>query len=168
MKNSIISALVVSATLLSCSTVSSVLQNTLPSNASFTVSRDSPTGTQLSAVGAGTSLNQIMGVSQNVKDIRANTANVSVVSGDQGMGVFKSVTVYLISGNKEVLVASRDQISDNIGTTLSLDLANRNLDEIMQSGGTIQQRIVYVLKDKPTSDLNMKSSITFSSVPATK
>lgn len=167
MKSSIISAFVIGATLVSCSTVSSVLQNTLPFNSSFTVSKGSPVATELTAVGAGTGLNQIMGVSQNVKDIRANTAKVSVSAGDQGMGVFKSVSVYLISGNKEVLVASREQISDNIGTTLSLDIVNKNLDAIMKSGGTIQQRIVYTLKSSPTSDLSMKSSLTFSSVPQT-
>lgn len=165
MKSSIISAIVISATLISCSTVSSVLQNTLPFNSSFTVSKGSPVATQLTAVGAGTGLNQIMGVSQNVQDIRTNTAKVSVTAGDQGMGVFKSVSVYLISGNKEVLVASRDHIADNIGTTLSLDVASKDLDAIMKSGGTIQQRIVYVLKSSPTSDLTMKSSLTFSSVP---
>lgn len=168
MKNYILSALVASAALVSCSTVSSVLQNTLPFNSNFIVTSGTPSKTQLSTVGAGTGINQIMGVSQKVKDIRANNATLTVTSGAQGMGVFQSVSVYLTYGNKEVLVATRDQISDNIGNTLSLDLSNRTLDDIMKSGNTIQQKIVYTLKSSPTQDMQLKSSITFSSVPLTQ
>lgn len=167
MKNLFLSAIVATATLASCSTVSSVLQNNLPYNSNFVVTQGSPSNTQLSAVGAGTNLNQIMGVSSNVKDIRATTATMSVTSGAQGMGVFKSVKVYLSSGNNEVLVAQRDNIADNIGTSLSLDVNNNlYLDNIMKSGNAIQQRVVYTLKQSPTSDLNVRSSITFSSIPS--
>ena len=84
------------------------------------------------------------------------------------MGVFKSVKVYLSSGSSEVLVASRTNIADNIGNTLSLDLnSSQTLDNIMKSGNTVQQRIVYELKSSPTSDMNVKSSMSFSSVPVT-
>lgn len=167
MKNLFLSAIVATATLASCSTVSSVLQNTLPYNSNFVVTQGSPANTQLSAVGAGTNLGQIAGVSSNVKDIRATTATISVTSGAQGMGVFKSVRVYMTSGNNEVLVAQRDNIADNIGASLSLDVNNNlYLDNIMKSGNAIQQRVVYVLKSSPTSDLGVKTSITFSSVPA--
>lgn len=169
MKNIFLTAVVATATLVSCSTVSSVLQNTLPYNSNFVVTQGSPANTQLSAVGAGTSLNQIANVSNNVKDIRASTVNMSVTSGAQGMGVFKSVRVYISSGNNEVLVASRDNIADNIGNTLSLDVnSNQILDNVMKSGNAIQQRVVYILKSTPTSDMSVRSSITFSSVPVTQ
>ena len=156
---------VAAATLTSCSTVSSVLQNNLPFNSNFVVTQGSPAQTQLSAVGTGASLNQIVGVSNNVKEIRPSTATVSVTSGAQGMGVFKSVHVYLTSGQKEILIASRDQIADNIGTSLSLDVRSQIVDDVMKSGSSIQQRVVYVLKSAPTTDLNVKSSITFTSLP---
>lgn len=165
MKNYILSAFAASAIVVSCSTVSSVLQNTLPFNSSFVINEGTPSGSKHSVVGAGTGINQIFGVSQNVQDIRANNAILTVSSGAQGMGVFRSVEVYLTYGNKEVLVASRDQISDNIGNSLSLDLTNRNLDDIMKSGNSIQQKIVYTLKSSPTQNMQLKSSLTFSSVP---
>lgn len=169
MKNIFITAIVATATLVSCSTVSSVLQNTLPYNSNFVVTQGSPANTQLSAVGAGTSLNQIANVSNNVKDIRASTATMTVTSGTQGMGVFQSVRVYISSGNNEVLVASRDNIADNIGNSLSLDVNNNQiLDNVMKSGNAIQQRVVYILKSPPTADMSVRSSLTFSSIPATQ
>lgn len=169
MKNIFITAVVATATLVSCSTVSSVLQNTLPYNSNFVVTQGSPANTQLSAVGAGTSLNQIANVSNNVKDIRASTATMTVTSGAQGMGVFQSVRVYISSGNNEVLVASRDNIADNIGNSLSLDVNNNQIfDNVMKSGNAIQQRVVYILKSPPTADMSVRSSLTFSSIPATQ
>lgn len=75
----------------------------------------------------------------------------------------------IISGNNEVLVASRDNIADNIGNSLSLDVNNNQiLDNVMKSGNAIQQRVVYVLKSSPTADMSVKSSLTFSSVPMTQ
>ena len=168
MKNLLLSTVVISATLASCSTVSSVLQNNLPYNSNFVVTQGSPANTQLSVVGTGTNINQIAGVSNNVKDIRASTATVSVTSGAQGMGIFKSVSVYLSSGGREVMVASRGNIADNIGNTLSLDVNSQYLDDVMKSGNAIEQRVVYVLKSSPTSDMNVRSSVAFTSIPAMK
>lgn len=167
MKNLFVSAAIASAALISCSTVSSVLQNTLPYNASFVITQGSPAGTQLSAVGGRSGINQITGVSSNVKDIRATNATLSMLSGNQGMGIFRSVNVYVSSGSDEILVASRDNIPDNIGNTLTLDVNNsRALDGVMKSGNAVSQRIVYVLKSAPTSDLTVRSSVSFNSVPA--
>lgn len=167
MKNFVISALATVAITASCSTVSNIMQNTFPYSTTFVVTQGSPGGTQLSSVGVGTSINQLTGATANVRDIRASTANVSITAGNQGMGLFKSIQVYLSSGGQEFLVASRDNISDNIGNTLSLDVnSNQILDQVMKSGGTVQQRIVYVLKSSPGSDLTLRSSINFSSVPA--
>lgn len=168
MKNVFLSSVIATATLASCSTVSSIMQNTFPYSATIIVTQGSPANTQLSAIGVGNSINQLFGSSANVRDIRLSSATLSVTSGNQSMGVFKSVKVYLSSGSSEVLVASRTNIADNIGSTLSLDLnSSQTLDNIMKSGNTVQQRIVYELKSSPTSDMNVKSSMSFSSVPVT-
>ncbi len=84
------------------------------------------------------------------------------------MGIFKSVQVYLSNnGSNEVLVASRDAIGDNVGSSLSLDVnTSQALDNMMKSGA-VQARVVYVLKQSPTSDISLKTSIGFSSVPVT-
>ena len=84
------------------------------------------------------------------------------------MGIFKSVKVYLSNnGSNEVLVASRDAIGDNVGSSLSLDVnTSQTLDNMMKSGA-VQARVVYVLKQSPTSDISLKTSVGFSSVPVT-
>lgn len=166
MKNLFLSALAAGAVLTACSTVSTIMQNTFPYTTTVVVTQGSPANTELSAVGTGTSINQLVGSAANVRDIRISNANVTVTSGGQSMGVFKSVKVYLSAGGNDVMVASRDNIADNIGNTLSLDVnSNQVLDQILKSGNTVQQRIVYVLKSAPTSDLSVRTSLNFSSVP---
>ena len=167
MKNLFLSAVVATATLASCSTVSSILQNTFPYNAIVIVTSESPANTTLSSVSAAQSINQLTGAGANVKDIRVSNVTMSV-GNDTSMGVFKSVQVYLSNnGANEVLVASREAIADNVGSTLSLDAnTTRTLDNLMKSG-SVQARIVYVLKQSPTSDISLKTSIGFSSVPVT-
>ena len=167
MKNLFLSTVVATATLVSCSTVSSILQNTFPYNATVLVTAGSPANTTLSSVSAAQSINQLTGTGANVKDIRVSNATISVAS-NSSIGSFKSVQIYLSNnGAEEVLVASRDNIPDNVGSSLQLDVnSSQTLDRIMKSGA-VQQRFVYVLKQSPTSDMSIKTSIGFSSVPMT-
>lgn len=167
MKNLFYAAITATATLTACSTVSSIMQNTFPYTAHVLVASGSPVDVQLSAISAAQSINQFTGSGANVKDVRVSTATMSVDS-NTSMGVFKSVKVYMSNnGSNEVLVASRDSMPDNVGSTLSLDTnTSKSLDNMMKSGA-VQARIVYVLKQSPTSDISLKTSIGFSSVPAT-
>lgn len=167
MKNLFLSAVVATATLASCSTVSSIMQNTFPYTSTVLVTAGSAANTQLSSVSASQSINQLTGAGANVKDIRVSNATMSVNS-STSMGILKSVKVYLSNnGSGEVLVASRESIPDNVGNSLSLDVnSSQTLDNIMKSGA-VQQRTVYELKQSPTSDISMKTSIGFSSVPIT-
>ena len=167
MKNMFLSAIVATATLASCSTVSSILQNTFPYNATVLVTSGSPANTTLSSVSAAQSINQLTGSGANVKDIRVSNATLSVNS-NVSVGLFKSVKVYLSNnGSNEILVASREDIPDNVGNSLALDIkTNSTLDNMMKSG-SVQQRLVYVLKQSPTSDISVKTSVGFSSLPIT-
>lgn len=167
MKKLFLSAIFASATVASCSTVSSLMQNTFPYNATVLVTANAPANTELSSVSAAQSVNQLLGSGANVKDIRVSNATMSVGS-STSMGVFKSVKVYLSnSGSNSVLVASRESIPDNVGNSLSLDVnTSQTLDNMMKSG-SVQAKIVYVLKQSPTSDINLKTSVGFSSVPIT-
>ena len=167
MKNLFLSAVVATATLASCSTVSSILQNTFPYNATVLVTSGSPANTTLSNVSPAQSINQLTGAGANVRDIRVSNATMSVPN-NTSMGIFKSVKVYVSNnGSNEVLVASRDAIGDNVESSLSLDVnTSQTLDNMMKSGA-VQARIVYVLKQSPTSDISLKTSIGFSSVPVT-
>lgn len=167
MKNFVLSAVVTAGVLASCSTVSSILQNTFPYSSTVLVTAGSPANTELSSVSPAQSVNQLFGSGANVKDIRVSNATMSVSSATS-MGVFKSVKVYLgNSSSNQVLVASREAIPDNVGTSLSLDInSSRTLDNMMKSG-SVEARVVYVLKQSPTSDISLKTSVGFSSVPVT-
>ena len=167
MKNMFLSAIVATATLASCSTVSSILQNTFPYNATVLVTSGSPANTTLSSVSVAQSINQLTGSGANVKDIRVSNATLSV-NADASVGMFKSVKVYLSNnGGNEILVASREDIPDNVGNSLALDVkTNSTLDNMMKSG-SVQQRLVYVLKQSPTSDISVKTSVGFNSLPIT-
>lgn len=165
MKTIFLSAVVATTVLTSCSTVSSILQNTFPYNSTVLVTAGSPSNTELSSISAAQSVNQLTGSGANVKDIRVSNATLSVGS-ETSLGVFKSVKVYLSNnGSNQVLAASRESIPDNVGNSLAMDVnTSQTLDNIMKSG-SVQARIVYVLKQSPTSDISLKSSIGFSSVP---
>lgn len=167
MKNMFLSAIVATATFASCSTVSSILQNTFPYNATVLVTSGSPANTTLSNVSAAQSINQLTGAGANVNDIRVANATVSVNS-NTSVGLFKSVKVYLSNnGSNEILVASREDIPDNVGNSLALDINNNQVLDNMMKSGSVQQRLVYVLKQSPTSDISVKTSIGFSSLPIT-
>ena len=167
MKNMFLSAVVATATLASCSTVSSILQNTFPYNATVLVTSGSPANTTLSSVSAAQSINQLTGSGSNVKDIRVSNATLSVNS-NTSVGLFKSVKVYLSNnGSNEILVASREDIPDNVGNSLALDVKTTSTLDNMMKSGSVQQRLVYVLKHSPTSDISLKTSIGFSSLPIT-
>lgn len=165
MKKLLLTAVVASAALSSCSTVSSIMQNTFPYNATVLVASGSPANTELTSVSPAQSVNQLTGTGANVKDIRVTSATMSVNS-TSSMGVFKSVKVYLSNnGNNQVLVASRESIPDNMGNSLSLDVnSSKTLDHLMKTGSVVA-RIEYVLKQSPTADINLKTSIGFNSVP---
>ncbi len=165
MKNTVLSAVLAVGVLTGCSTVSSILQNTFPYNATVLVTSGSPANTTLSAVSPAQSVNQLTGSGANVKDIRVSNATLTVNS-NTSVSLFQSVKVYLSNGSgNEILVASRDNIPDNVGSSLSLDVnTSGTLDKVMKSG-SVQQRMVYVLKKSPTSDVTVKTSIGFNSVP---
>ncbi|MGZ5197631.1 MAG: hypothetical protein ACXWB7_06750, partial [Kaistella sp.] len=87
MKNLFLSAVVATATLASCSTVSSILQNTFPYSATVLVTVGSPANTTLSNVSPAQSINQLTGAGANVRDIRVASATMSVPN-NTSMGIF--------------------------------------------------------------------------------
>lgn len=166
MKKLILTSIFAVVTLASCSTVSSLMQNTFPYNTNFVITEKSPSNTTLSTVGLGNSINQITGATNNVKNIKINNATATITSNEQSIGIFKSIKVYISNGTgNEILVASRENIASNIGNSLALDIDNSlQLDNVMKSGN-VQQKIVYELKSSPVSDVKLRTSLQFSSEP---
>lgn len=166
MKKLILTSIFAAATLSSCSTVSSLLQNTFPYNTNFVIAAKSSANLPLTTIGLGNSINQITGATNNVQNIKLNNATATITSNEQSIGIFKSIKIYISNGSgNEVLIASRENISSNIGNSMALDINNSaNLDQIMKSGN-VQEKLVYELKSSPVADIKLKTSLQFSSEP---
>ena len=168
MKNIFLSTVIVSAALVSCGTVQSIVQNTFPYTANVLISTGVPADKEVSSTSTATNVQTWFGgnSSAQIKDVRISDAKISVASPTGGnLSAFKSVKVYISSGGtSERLVASRTNISTD-ASSLNLDLESSGfLDEVVKSSG-LTVRTVYELKNQTTSDMNIKVSLNFSSVP---
>ncbi|MBP7173755.1 MAG: hypothetical protein KBA33_06765 [Cloacibacterium sp.] len=160
---------IVAALSVSCGTVQSLVQSTFPYTTSVLVSSGVPANQEISTTSAATSVAQYVGASNAmVKDIRISSANISTITpSGQSLGNFRSMKVYVSGSNTgEVLVASRNDIGDNVGDNVMLDPStSQTLDHIVK-GESVKVRVAYILKSNATRDTNLRVSLRFSSVPA--
>lgn len=169
MKNIWLMTAAVSAVVVSCGTVQSLVQNTFPYTANVLVSTGVPADKEVSSTSTATNVQTWFGGNNNakIKDVRISDAKISVVSPSGGnLSAVKSVKVYVSSsGTREKLVASRSNITTD-SSSLNLDLNDTGyLDEVVKSSG-LTVRTVYELKNQTTSDMNLKIALNFNSVPA--
>ncbi|MCT2408149.1 hypothetical protein NZD88_11410 [Chryseobacterium antibioticum] len=169
MKNIFLMTAAVSAVVVSCGTVQSLVQNTFPYTANVLVSTGVPADKEVSSTSTATNVQTWFGGNNNakIKDVRISDAKISVVSPSGGnLSAVKSVKVYVSSGGTgEKLVASRSNITTD-SSSLNLDLNDTGyLDEVVKSSG-LTVRTVYELKNQTTSDMNLKIALNFSSIPA--
>ncbi|HCA06782.1 MULTISPECIES: hypothetical protein [Chryseobacterium] len=169
MKNIWLMTAAVSAVVVSCGTVQSLVQNTFPYTANVLVSTGVPADKEVSSTSTATNVQTWFGGNNNakIKDVRISDAKISVVSPSGGnLSAVKSVKVYVSSsGTGEKLVASRSNITTD-SSSLNLDLNDTGyLDEVVKSSG-LTVRTVYELKNQTTSDMNLKIALNFNSVPA--
>lgn len=169
MKNLFFTVAAAAATLVSCGTVQSLVQNTFPYTANVLVSTGVPAGKEVSSSSTASNVQTWFGGNNNanIKDVRISEAKVSVVSPSGGsLNAFKSIKVYISSsGTGERLVASRSNISSD-ASSINLDVENSGfLDEVVKSTG-LTVRTVYELKNQTSSDMNLRVALNFSSIPA--
>lgn len=169
MKNIFLSAAVASAALVSCGTVQSLVQNTFPYTANVLVSTGVPANQEVSSSATASNVQTWFGGNNNaqIRDVRVSDAKVTVVSPSGGsLNAFKSIKVYISSsGTGERLVASRSNISTD-ASSLNLDIENSGfLDTVVKSTG-VTVRTVYELKNQTSSDMNIRITLNFSSIPA--
>ncbi|MEJ7557172.1 MAG: hypothetical protein WKF66_02620 [Pedobacter sp.] len=153
-----------------CATVQSIIKSTLPYTATLVIPASGKANTTTSAKSSATSIDQVFG-NQNgtsyIKDVRIASAKLTAYNPTSAsLGMFKSVNLYISSGSSgEILVASRTDVQANIGSDLVLDIDNsRFLDNYIQ-GGSISVRLEYVLRNNATTDVSVKTSLSFTSVP---
>lgn len=174
MKRSILAFIVAGSILTGCAAVQSIVRSTFPYTATLLVPGSSRTNTTLSATSQASSFDQIFtGQGSNtdaVKDIRISSAKIEATSpSSQNMGAFKSIRIYLSRGDSssEIMVASRNDIGANVGSSIMLDIDNSRLLDDYIKGSTVRVRMEYVLRDALSVDLSLRASLGFSVAPKT-
>jgi len=171
MKKIIVGFLAVAA-LAACSTLQSIVRSTIPYTATLIIPSSTSTGTTRSAVSQASSVDQLFGSNSNsqIKEVRIASAKIEASNpSNQSLGAFSSIRIYLSrsDGSGEILVASRNDIGSTVGRSLVLDIDNtRFLDDIIKSN-TARVRMEYVLRNQLTTDISLKATLGFSSVPTT-
>ena len=154
----------------SCATLQSIVKSTFPYTSTLVIPASSQTGRTFSATSTASSIDQIFtGSGSNtsqISQVRMATAKIEAVSpASQNLGIFKSVKVYLMNGSSEVLVASRNDISSTVGSSLVLDIENsRFIDEYLKSG-SVRVRLDYILQSGLSVDLSVRASLGFNTSP---
>jgi hypothetical protein len=160
----------ISAIITSCATVQSIIKSTFPYTASLIIPANRSTGATLSATSTTSSFDQIFGNQSGtnyIKEVRAASVRLDASNpSNQNLGVFRSVKVYLVNGSGgEVMIASRNEVGENIGNNLVLDVDNsRFLDDYIK-GSNLRVRMEYVLRSGINTDVSVRAVINFSSVP---
>ena len=174
MKRSILAFIVAGSILTGCAAVQSIVRSTFPYTATLLVPGSSRTNTTLSATSQASSFDQIFtGQGSNtdaVRDIRISSAKIEATSpSSQNMGAFKSIRIYLSRGDSssEIMVASRNDIGANVGSSIMLDIDNSRLLDDYIKGSTVRVRMEYVLRDALSVDLSLRASLGFSVAPKT-
>ena len=175
MKKIILALIAITSIISGCSTVQSLVRSTFPYTATLIVPASSKTNTTVSATSSASSFDQIFtgqGSNTNsVKEVRIASAKVDASNpANQNLGVFKSIRLFISrgDGSSEIMVAQRRDVSSTVGNSLVLDIDNsRFLDEYIK-GSTVRIRMEYELRDGLNTDVSVKASLGFSTVPATK
>lgn len=156
-----------------CAAVQSIIKSTFPYTATLIVPTSTKVNTLTSATSSASSFDQVFGNqngAQYVKEVRVASARIDASSPvGQNLGVFKSVKLFISNSNAgEVMIASRNDVSENVGSTLVLDIDNsRFVDEYIK-GNNLRVRMEYVLRNGLTTDVSVRTSIGFSSAPNVK
>lgn len=156
-----------------CATVQSIIKSTFPYTATILIPASSKSNEKISSSSSASSFDEIFGNQDGtsyIKEVRIASAKLTASNpAAKSMGMFKSVKLFISSGKSgEVMVASRNDVQENIGSSLVLDIDNsRFLDDYIK-GSNLRVRIEYVLRNSTTTDVSVKSTLSFTSSPKTQ
>jgi uncharacterized protein YceK len=156
-----------------CATVQSIIKSTFPYTATLIIPASGKANTANSVKSSATSIDQVFGNQKGtsyIKDVRIASAKLSAYNpANTSLGMFKSLNLYISSANSgEILVASRTDVQANIGSDLVLDIDNSRILDTYVQGSSISLRLEYVLRNNSTTDVSIKTTLSFTSVPKTK
>lgn len=164
--------IIISSVAVGCATVQSIIKSTFPYTSSLIIPANSKINTTLSATSSASSFDQIFG-NQNganyIKEVRVASVKLDASNPtNQNLGVLKSVKLFLInSSGAEVIIASRNDVSENIGSNLVLDVDNSRFVDEYVKGNNLRVRMEYSLRSSLSSDVSLRAAISFSSTPST-
>jgi hypothetical protein len=156
-----------------CGTVQSIIKSTFPYTATLIIPTGSKSNSTITSTSTASSFDQIFG-NQNgadyIKEVRVASARLDASNPtNQNLGLFKSVKLYIINGSgSEVMVASRSDVSENIGNNLVLDIDNSRFVDDYVKGNNLRIKMECVLRNDLTSDVSVRAAINLSSSPNTK
>jgi len=153
-----------------CGTVQSIIKSSFPYTATLVIPASSKANTTVSSTSAASSFDEIFGNQSGndyIRDVRIASARLIASSpNDKSMGMFKSVKMFISnSGTGEVMVASRSDVAENIGSSLVLDIDNSRFVDKYIKGNSLRIRMEYVLRNDLTTDVSVRTSLSFSSSP---
>jgi len=156
-----------------CGTVQSIIKSSFPYTTTLVVPASSKSDTTLSASSNAGSFDESLGNvngNQYIQDIKIASARLIATNpGNQSMGMFKSVKIFISNGSKdEVMVASRNDVSEHIGSDLVLDIDNSRFFDKYIKGNSLKIRMEYVLRDSLKTDVSVRTSLSFSASPQRK
>ena len=156
-----------------CATVQSIIKSTFPYTASLLIPSSAKADAPASATSSASSFDEIFG-NQNgtsyIKEVRIASAKLSAGNpADKSMGMFKSVKLYISNGDSgEIMVASRSDVQENIGTSLVLDIDNSKFLDNYIRGKSLKVRVAYVLRNSNTNDVSVRAALSFTAAPNTQ
>ena len=156
-----------------CGTVQSIIKSSFPYTATLVIPAASKSGTTISVTSAASSFDEIFGNqggNDYIKDVRIASAKLIASNpNDKSMGMFKSVKIFISSGDSgEVMVASRNDVAEHIGSSLVLDIDNSRFVDKYIKGSSLKIRMEYVLREDVNTDVSVRTSLSFSSSPSHK
>lgn len=173
MKRLVLSFIVICTVVTGCATMQSIIKSTFPYTAILTIPANTKSETMQTSISSASSFDEIFG-NQNgaayIKDVRVASVRLDANNPTkQSLGIFKSVKLFVVNSNgSEVMVASRSDVSENIGNNLVLDIDNSRFVDDYIRGSNLKVRMEYVLRNSLASEVSVRAAINFSAAPNTK
>jgi len=173
MKKSFVFLFAATIILSGCATVQSIIKSTFPYTSTLMIPASAKANTMSSATSAASSFDEIFGNqggTSYIKEVRIASAKLTASNpADKGLGMFKSVKLFISNGNSgEIMVASRTDVQENIGSSLALDIDNSKFLDNYIKGTSLKVRLEYTLRNANTSDVSIRAALSFTSTPNTQ
>ncbi len=156
-----------------CATVQSIIKSTFPYTATLSIPAEAKSGVMLTTTSTASGFDQIFGNQSGadyIKEVRVTSVKLEAINPtNQNLGIFKSVKLFIVNGsNAEVMIASRSDVSENIGNNLVLDIDNTRFVDDYIKGSNLKIRMEYTLRNNLTSNVSVRAAVNFSSSPNPK